>query len=166
MYAQFLAWSNQFVKVWIPEQEPHGSATVLSNKEVFLAQKPTEGVKELVIFVVKTMKVDGMVGKTLVVQLGVDAEFFAQPQPLPALRGVRAFPQSQEHEEGMLLLEFGVTSRGRVVDLERLDDNPANDAKASNIMRRVRQTVFRPRISDGLPVDTAGVVVAYDISQW
>ena len=93
-------------------------------------------------------------------------EFFATPRPLPALEGVRAFPDPAAQQDGMLLLTYGVTARGKVVDVERLDENPAIDVKANNIMRRLRQTLFRPRISDGMPVDTTGLVVAYDVSQW
>jgi hypothetical protein len=93
-------------------------------------------------------------------------ELFATPRPLPALEGVRAFPDPAVEQDGMLLLTYGVTARGKVVDIERLDENPAIDAKANRIMRRLRQTLFRPRISDGMPVDTTGLVVAYDVSQW
>lgn len=94
------------------------------------------------------------------------AELFEHPMPLPALEGVRAFPPSATDDEGKLLVEFGVNSRGKVVNLKRLDENPAVDEKADDIMRRLRKTPFRPRISDGLPVDTAGMVVAYDIANW
>jgi hypothetical protein len=91
---------------------------------------------------------------------------FGQPRALPNFPGVRAVPEPDTEEQGRLLLEFGVTERGRVVDLERLDDHPQNDAKADDIMRRLRQTPFRPRFSDGLPVDTEGLRWAYDISKW
>jgi hypothetical protein len=92
--------------------------------------------------------------------------YFAQPQALPSLAGVRALPDPSEDAEGALLLEFGVNERGRVVDLKRLDENPAIDDKADKIMRRFRQVLFRPRISDGFPVATERVVVAYDPDNW
>ena len=79
---------------------------------------------------------------------------------------MRALPPPVEEREGALLLEFGVNERGRVVDLKRRDENPALDDKADDIMRRLRQTPFRPRISDGLPVETTGVEIAYDIAKW
>jgi len=88
------------------------------------------------------------------------------PQPLPNLAGVRALPQPLAERDGLLLLEFDVTDRGRVVDLERLDEHPHNDDRADDIMRRLRQTPFRPRFSDGLPVGTEGIRWAYDISSW
>lgn len=103
---------------------------------------------------------------------------FDAPQPLPSLEGVRALPQADvlpdvapaegesEQRDGRLLLEFGVNERGKVVDLVRLDSVPANDAKADAIMRRMRQTLFRPRISDGMPVETQGLRWAYDINNW
>ena len=94
------------------------------------------------------------------------AAFFAEPQPLPALEGVRALPPARGAGESPLLLQFGVTDNGRVVDVERLDEHPANDTQADDIMRRLRRTLFRPRISDGIAVDTAEVVRAYDIADW
>lgn len=93
-------------------------------------------------------------------------EFFDRPAPLPTLDGVRAFPEPIEQQDGVLLLEFGVSARGKVVDLNRLDEYAAFDDKADDIMRRLRQTPFRPRISDGMPVETTGLVVAYDINDW
>lgn len=96
----------------------------------------------------------------------ITAAVFGQPEPLPNIPGVRALPAPEAEEENHLLLEFGVTDRGRVVDLMRLDDNPLNDDVAEGIMRRLRQTPFRPRISDGLPVDTEGLRWAYDVSNW
>jgi tetratricopeptide (TPR) repeat protein len=93
-------------------------------------------------------------------------EIFGTPRPLPNIAGIRAIPEPVDERPGRLLLEFGVTDRGRVVDIERLDDNPQNDAEADNVIRRLRATLFRPRLSDGLPVDTEGLRWAYDLSMW
>lgn len=99
---------------------------------------------------------------------------FDEPRPLPNIAGVRALPEPVPEGPGRLLLEFSVTDRGRVLDLVRLDERPEaggeyneqfND-KAEDIMRRVRQTLFRPRFSDGMPVRTDKVRWAYDISDW
>lgn len=93
-------------------------------------------------------------------------EFFGQPQALPSLEGIRALPEEASQQHGVMLLEFGVTARGRVVDVERLDDNSYLDSKAVRFMRRLRQTLYRPRISNGMPVDTTGLVAKYDIADW
>ncbi|MEE4277209.1 MAG: hypothetical protein V2I82_01935 [Halieaceae bacterium] len=93
-------------------------------------------------------------------------DVFSRPEPLPNIRGVRALPPPESERDGMLLLEFGVTDRGRVVDLERIDEYPGNDDRAGEIMRRLRQTPFRPRFSDGLPVKTEGIRWAYDTTRW
>jgi tetratricopeptide (TPR) repeat protein len=93
-------------------------------------------------------------------------EFFGDPQPLPALAGVRALPAPVTAQDTSLLLEFAVDARGRVDNLARRDDNAALDELADDLMRRLRQTPFRPQISDGLAVDTAARVVAYDSSNW
>lgn len=91
---------------------------------------------------------------------------FDTPRALPALPGVRGLPEPEEEAEGHLLLEFDVSDRGRVVDLVRLDDAVVNDEKADDFMRRLRQTTFRPRISDGMPVETKGLRWAYDTTKW
>lgn len=96
----------------------------------------------------------------------LQSDFLATPQPLPAVPGVRALPEPAAGQAGRLLLEFGVTERGRVVDLERLDAHSENDAQADKIMRRLRQTPFRPRFSDGMPVSTKGLRWAYDTTDW
>ncbi|EAQ98672.2 hypothetical protein KT71_01805 [Congregibacter litoralis KT71] len=93
-------------------------------------------------------------------------QLFASPQPLPGLAGVRALPQHSGEQEGRLLLEFGVSERGRVMDVVRLDDHMHNDEKAGDIINRLRRTPFRPRIDDGLPVETEGLRWAYDTSAW
>lgn len=93
-------------------------------------------------------------------------KLFAVPEPLPNLEGVRALPDKEDQPNGRLLLEFGVTERGRVVDLVRLDEYERNNARADDIMRRLRQTLFRPRFDDGMPVETEGLRWAYDTSKW
>lgn len=91
---------------------------------------------------------------------------FNQPQPLPNIAGARALPEPDAEGPDSLLLEFSVTERGRVTDLERVDENPQLDDKAEDVARRIRQTLFRPRFSDGMPVHTDKVRWAYDISHW
>lgn len=93
-------------------------------------------------------------------------QLLGTPRPLPRLQGVRAFPEPRSEQEGGLLLEFKVSDRGRVTDVVRLDDDRRNDEKAGDVMNRLRRTPFRPRFSDGMPVDTEGLRWAYDISVW
>lgn len=93
-------------------------------------------------------------------------ELFAEPQALPALAGVRAFPETLAEREDLLLLEFTVTERGRVADVQRMDGNEGITQKADEVVRRLRQTLFRPRFSDGMPVETTAVRRAYDVSVW
>jgi hypothetical protein len=66
-------------------------------------------------------------------------------------------------EGGNIVLEFGVTREGRVVDLERIDDNEVSDGKANRLMRTLRKTRFRPRFETGEPVGTDKIVRAYSI---
>ncbi|MFT4874854.1 hypothetical protein [Congregibacter sp.] len=97
---------------------------------------------------------------------GLREQLLGTPRPLPRLEGVRSLPEPSNEQDGLLLLEFGVSERGKVTDIVRLDDNIRNDDKAGDIISRLRRTPFRPRISDGMPVDTEGLRWAYDISAW
>ena len=86
---------------------------------------------------------------------------FGEPAALPDLDGVRPLPTAAEG--GNIVLEFGVTREGRVVDLERIDDNDVSDGKANRLMRTLRKTRFRPRFETGEPVGTDKIVRAYTI---
>ena len=89
---------------------------------------------------------------------------FGQPVALPNLDGVRELREVEDHEAGDILLEFGVNERGRVVDLERIDeDEEANRTNANRVMRALRKTRFRPRLEAGEPVATEKVVRAYAV---
>jgi len=90
-------------------------------------------------------------------------QIFAEPVALPNLDGLRPLPPAATSAESNILLEFGVTKRGRVVDLERVDENEVNTAQANRLMRKLRKTKFRPRFEDGEPVDTEKMVRAYGI---
>lgn len=90
--------------------------------------------------------------------------FFGAPVALPNLDGVRPLAEVENPEIGDILLEFGVTERGRVVDLERIDDNEdVNRARANSVMRQLRKTRFRPRLEAGEPVETEKIVRAYEV---
>jgi hypothetical protein len=90
-------------------------------------------------------------------------QLFAEPVALPNLDGLRTLPPAVQPAEDNILLEFGVSKKGRVVDLERVDTNEVNQAKANRLMRKLRKTKFRPRFEGGEPVDTEKVVRAYGI---
>jgi hypothetical protein len=104
---------------------------------------------------------------------------FGAPVPLPSMAEVKPFPETTSPESANLLLEFGVSERGRVVDLRRLDEPPEadtsddvdeppadNDAIANRFMRQLRRTRFRPRFENGDPVVTEGIIWAYDTTKW
>ena len=83
---------------------------------------------------------------------------------LPNLDGVRPLIEVESPEIGDILLEFGVNERGRVVDLERIDDNEdGNQAQANRVMRQLRKPRFRPRLEAGEVVETEKIVRAYEV---
>jgi hypothetical protein len=56
-----------------------------------------------------------------------------------------------------------VSERGRVTNLERMDENEAENARARRLMRTLRKTTFRPRFEAGQAVETEKLVKAYSI---
>ena len=90
---------------------------------------------------------------------------FAQPAPLPDLDGLRRLPPEVSADQGGLLVEFDVDARGRVENLERLDDNADLDDMALRLLRDLRDIRFRPRFQGDEPVTTEKLVRAYDIKQ-
>ncbi len=92
-----------------------------------------------------------------------EARLFAEPVPLPDISGLRRLPPPVSAQQGNILVEFGVDDRGEVVDLVRLDTNTDSDAAAIGLMRRLRNTLFRPRFEAGEPAAMDKLVRAYDI---
>ncbi|MEE4662252.1 MAG: hypothetical protein V2J89_17415, partial [Halieaceae bacterium] len=93
------------------------------------------------------------------------ASMFGEPRALPALEGIDHLPrQAGAPGDSIATLEFDVSERGQVLHLDRLDDNDAIDGRTNRLMRELRKTVFRPRIVDGKPVPTEGVVRNYVIA--
>ncbi|MEM8660663.1 MAG: hypothetical protein AAGF35_07255 [Pseudomonadota bacterium] len=91
-------------------------------------------------------------------------DLLEKPVPLPDMTGLSSLPTPVSTDRGDILLEFGINSRGRVVDLTRLDDNDEMDARAIRLMRNLRATKFRPRFENGEPVETDNLVRAYEIT--
>lgn len=91
---------------------------------------------------------------------------FGEPVPLPAVDGVRPLPPTTSPDMADLLVEFGVSAGGRVVDVDRVDDGVENESQANRLIRQLRQTRFRPRFEGGEAVDTDTLSWAYDTTGW
>ena len=94
---------------------------------------------------------------------------FGDPVALPDIDGIRPLAPLVAEDQGDILLEFGVSARGRVIKLVRLDEDENEDVgykgKAHRVMRNLRKTKFRPRFADGEPIITEKIVRAYEIVQ-
>jgi hypothetical protein len=94
------------------------------------------------------------------------------PRALPDLEGIRPLPPEVSAEGGDILLEFGVSPKGKVTDLVRLDSEIAPDTaedtelenQAIRLMRSLRRTKFRPRFVAGVAINTEKLVKAYAIT--
>lgn len=93
----------------------------------------------------------------------VEQRLFGQPVPLPDINGLQTLPPAVGADQGNILLEFGVDSRGKVIDMVRLDTNEEIDTSSERFMRLLRNTKFRPRLEAGQPVGTEKLVKAYEI---
>ena len=79
--------------------------------------------------------------------------------PIPKFVGnaTRADRQMQNSSlrQGQIIATYGVSSRGRVIELKIVETTPVDyDNLRRLVQRRVRSQVFRPRHEDGLAVDT------------
>jgi len=90
-------------------------------------------------------------------------QLFGEPVALPAIADLSPLPPVVAPEQADVTLEFAVNERGRVEDIERLDDNEAEDRQAYRLMKQLRKTTFRPRFEAGQPVETEKLVKAFDI---
>lgn len=91
------------------------------------------------------------------------ARIFGDPTALPDVDGMRTLPAAATHDEGDILLEFGVSSRGRAFGIKRLDTHGQFNSAATRLQRKLKKTVFRPRFEENNPVETIEIVRAFDV---
>jgi hypothetical protein len=88
---------------------------------------------------------------------------FGQPIALPDVAGLTPLPPAVDPKEAEIVLEFTVDAKGKVQDLERIDDNDDHNKQAKQLMNRLRKTTFRPRFADGQPQETEKMVKAFNV---
>ncbi|PLW81848.1 hypothetical protein CWI75_13970 [Kineobactrum sediminis] len=95
------------------------------------------------------------------------ARFLGKPEALPATMASDPLSPRASTSSGDVVLEFTVSAEGRVSNLNRLDDNSNANGFANRLMRRLRQTLFRPRfdLATGEPLATEKLTLAYDSKQ-
>jgi hypothetical protein len=90
-------------------------------------------------------------------------KIFGQPIALPDIAGLTPLPPAVDPKEAEIVLEFTVDAKGKVQDLERIDDNDDHNKQAKQLMNRLRKTTFRPRFADGQPQETEKMVKAFNV---
>ena len=88
---------------------------------------------------------------------------FGQPIALPNIAGLTPLPPSIDPKEADILVEFTVSEKGKVQDLDRLDDKEEYAKQAKQLMNQIRKTTFRPRFAGGQPVETEKIVKAFNV---
>ena len=88
---------------------------------------------------------------------------FGQPIALPDIAGLTPLPPSIDPKEADVLVEFTVSEKGKVQDLDRLDDKEEYAKQAKQLMNQIRRTTFRPRFSGGQPLETEKIVKAFNV---
>lgn len=88
---------------------------------------------------------------------------FGQPIALPDIAGLTPLPPSIDPKEADVLVEFTVSEKGKVQDLDRLDDKEEYAKQAKQLMNQIRKTTFRPRFSGGQPLETEKIVKAFNV---
>lgn len=89
------------------------------------------------------------------------AAYFLHPVPLnlvPPLSRVDRGTRRDPWAWGELTIEFDVSADGRAGNVRTAAIEPENEDIARDYIRRIRETFFRPRLADGVPVSTADVV--------
>lgn len=94
-------------------------------------------------------------------------QLFAEPVALPAVKDLDNLPEPGGDPNDDLVVEFTVSETGRVEDFERLKEPDVEfDVAMSRLLRRIQRTRFRPRMVDGEPVETEGIVWSFNADDW
>ena len=86
-----------------------------------------------------------------------------RPVPLPDFAALSPLPSSVDPDDANIMVAFAVNERGKVEDLERLDEDDEYNSQARRLMRTLRHTKFRPRFEAGEPIETEKLVKAFSI---
>ena len=98
---------------------------------------------------------------------GLHDELFGLPTPLPSFDGIAGLPEPEWNDSGDLVVSFTISASGRVTDLERLREPDVEQERGVNrLVRALRDTRFRPRFSDGMPVETPDIVWSFSVDDW
>jgi len=68
--------------------------------------------------------------------------------------------ETEQRQEGYVKAAFDITATGRATDVKILDSNPPQ-MMDSLVEKSIKATRYRPRIVDGKPVLTKGVVYTH-----
>ena len=90
-------------------------------------------------------------------------KLFGEPVQLPDFAALRPLPSTVAEDEADITVAFDVDERGRVYDVERLDEDDNFNVPARHLMRALRHTKFRPRFEAGEPIETEKLVKAFSI---
>jgi tetratricopeptide (TPR) repeat protein len=103
--------------------------------------------------------------------LAVRNEMFADPvavrtEPLPQYAGGINTNNSSRNDliSGKVIVNYTVSTRGRVRDLNTEAIPPEFTDMQRIVHREIRRRIFRPRLADGAPVESEGLVYEHNFS--
>ena len=92
-------------------------------------------------------------------------QHFGKPVLLPTLSGYNKDLGAPATIKGHVEVSFTITESGRVADLDTINtewvDGEGRQASPSKLLRRLRKTIWRPRLLGRVPVTTENMVMRY-----
>jgi hypothetical protein len=100
------------------------------------------------------------------VEPGLQQAWFGQPVALPDSDALSTGPATAEvfRQSAVVVVQFTVTERGEVRDIETSAGDPRHANSAYRLGRMLSDSRFRPRLEAGEPVRTEGIVREFRVS--
>ncbi len=75
----------------------------------------------------------------------------------------KEFPNEEDFESGTVSYEFTVNAAGKVVDIKHIETQPPEfDDMSTRVRRNLRRLVYRPRLEDGMMVNTPNMTFTHE----
>ena len=90
-----------------------------------------------------------------------EQKLFGKPRALPDMPLIESETSDPNAPHDIILVKFDVSDRGEVRNVDFLDTYPSSVSNRAMIRRNLRNAKFRPRMQNGEPVYTSGIIHRY-----